>query len=179
MNGERAPIDRNTFRRLVPGAEAEVALPPEFDVDEIDAIIDRALESTRRVADQVERGRRHAVESARAGAQGSSGRSAGITEPTAVISDRELGAYASGPPPAFAPPPPVVPKWQATHVIPADGLPAWRDPNPHAPPTTNLPAHLEVRVLQEARGWAKVKSAVGRTWWVDAARLVQIRGPRR
>lgn len=147
-------------------------------MDETDAIIDRALEANRRLADKIEQARRRAIDGALGGAQGSPVGSAGITQPTAVAPEREPSGYPSGPPPAFAPPPPVVPKWEPTHVVPSSGLRAWRDPDPAAPPTTNLRPQLPVRVLRVANGWAQVKTAIGRTWWVDAARLVQIDRPR-
>lgn len=82
--------------------------------------------------------------------------------------------------PPHPPPPPPPPTltgstWEPTHVTPSGGLQAWGEPNPAVPPTTSLPPQLPVRVMREANGWAQVKSAAGRAWWVDARRLEEIR----
>jgi hypothetical protein len=178
VNGETAPPDPETW--LLEGISAfGAARPPAgFDMAEKDAIIDRAVEANRRLADEIEQARRRAIDAELGEGQGSPVRSAGITEPSSVTPERKPDDYPSGPPPPFAPPSPVLAKWEATHVVPSGGLPAWREPDPALPPTTNLPAQLPVRVMQVVTGWAQVKSAIGRTWWVDAARLEQIRGPR-
>jgi hypothetical protein len=180
MNGE-TPLDPEAFLQLALSTRGPVPpLPHGFENDESQELIDRAARANRRLAEEIEQLRKHAIESALAGAENFSDTGGETAEPAVVAPDRESAGQRAGLPPQFSVPipPPGTPKWQPTHVVPSGGIPAWRDPDPALPPTANLPAQLPVRVLQEVRGWAQVKTAIGRTWWLEASRLEPIDPPR-
>ena len=61
-----------------------------------------------------------------------------------------------------------------THVVPADGLPAWTTPDGEFPPITTLTAGLPVSVFQRQDAWARVATRDGWTGWLDGNRLVQL-----
>jgi len=61
--------------------------------------------------------------------------------------------------------------WRATHRVPADGLPAWPEPDPNAASSAQLPARLEVAVVEERGSWAHVTAENGWEGWVDGRGL--------
>ncbi|HEV3452011.1 MAG TPA: hypothetical protein VG869_12500 [Acidimicrobiia bacterium] len=63
--------------------------------------------------------------------------------------------------------------WSPTHLAPAAGLSAWRDPDPASAPTEILPPGLAVRLLERRDdGWARVACSNGWSAWVDGGALV-------
>lgn len=63
----------------------------------------------------------------------------------------------------------------ASHRIPGEGLPAWRQPDPNASPEVTIGGGLLVQVLeQHANGWAHILCDNGWSAWVDGRRLVPI-----
>ncbi len=81
-----------------------------------------------------------------------------------------------------APPRPDAPEarpvWAPTHVVPAGGLPAWREPDPAQASAAIVDADLEVQLLEQRDdGWARVACSNGWTAWVDGRRLFARRAP--
>ena len=76
------------------------------------------------------------------------------------------------PAPAPAPAPAPPPVWAATHLAPAEGLPAWAAPDPSQSPIVTLAGRLELVIAERAGDWARVVAINGWTGWVDARRLV-------
>lgn len=63
----------------------------------------------------------------------------------------------------------------ATHLVPADSLPAWEQPDPTRSPVATLDPGLDVRrVEQREDGWALVVCSNGWSAWVDGRRLVAL-----
>jgi class 3 adenylate cyclase len=63
--------------------------------------------------------------------------------------------------------------WASTHVVPAGGMWAWRDPDPASAPTATMDPGLEVRLLEQRDdGWAQVACSNGWLAWVDGRRLL-------
>ncbi|MBM3696448.1 MAG: hypothetical protein FJW79_11030, partial [Actinobacteria bacterium] len=75
---------------------------------------------------------------------------------------------ATAPLPAVAPQPAV---WQATHQVPAEGLPAWATPDPAAAPIAQLAGRVQLRIEETRGAWARVTGSNGWSGWVDARRL--------
>ena len=61
--------------------------------------------------------------------------------------------------------------FEATHVVPQGGLPAWSTPDGSQPATANLAAGTELRLVEQLGPWAHVEANNGWTGWVDTARL--------
>jgi hypothetical protein len=61
--------------------------------------------------------------------------------------------------------------WRSTHVVPSGGLSAWNEPDPDQAAATQLAAGLEVTLLEERGGWARVAAENGWEGWVDARAL--------
>jgi hypothetical protein len=61
--------------------------------------------------------------------------------------------------------------WQATHVVPANGLPAWTEPNPDQPAATQLAGGVELSITERRGEWAKVAGENGWEGWVDGREL--------
>lgn len=58
-----------------------------------------------------------------------------------------------------------------THLVPAAGLPYWDDPDAERAPDGRADPGLEVMVLEEELGWARVRFSNGWETWVDGRRL--------
>jgi hypothetical protein len=67
--------------------------------------------------------------------------------------------------------PPAERPWSASHVIPAEGLAAWRTPDPAGPVIARLDPGLPVLVTERAGDWAHVVASNGWTGWVDGRSL--------
>ena len=81
------------------------------------------------------------------------------------------------PPPPPLPPPPAPPEpWTATHLIPEGGLVARDVPNADAPELFRSQALVEVQVVETKGVWARIRTEENWTGWVDARRLVEMRG---
>jgi len=65
--------------------------------------------------------------------------------------------------------------WRATHRVPAE-ISAWAEPDPSAAPTAQLPAGLDVAVLEERGSWARVRAENGWEGWVDGRGLQPLGG---
>jgi hypothetical protein len=61
--------------------------------------------------------------------------------------------------------------WRPTHRVPADGLPAWAEPDPSAAATAQLPGQLELAVVEQRGSWAHVTAENGWEGWVDGRGL--------
>jgi hypothetical protein len=61
--------------------------------------------------------------------------------------------------------------WRPTHRVPADGLPAWADPDPSAAATAQLPGQLALAVVEQRGSWAHVTAENGWEGWVDGRGL--------
>jgi hypothetical protein len=66
--------------------------------------------------------------------------------------------------------PQAVATFAATHIVPADGMDAWAQPDGAGTPM-DLAEGLEVRVVQRAAEWARIETADGRAGWVDGRLL--------
>jgi hypothetical protein len=62
--------------------------------------------------------------------------------------------------------------WAPTHIVPAEGMPAWVEPDPAQAPVVNLAARVELRIDEQRGAWARVTGSNGWTGWVDARRLL-------
>jgi CRP-like cAMP-binding protein len=60
--------------------------------------------------------------------------------------------------------------WRATHRVPSE-LSAWAEPDPSASPIAQLPAGLDVAVVEERGSWAHVTAENGWEGWVDGRGL--------
>jgi CRP-like cAMP-binding protein len=60
--------------------------------------------------------------------------------------------------------------WRATHRVPNE-LSAWAEPDPGAAPIAQLPAGLDVSVIEERGSWARVTAENGWEGWVDGRGL--------
>ncbi|MGW7243317.1 hypothetical protein [Streptomyces sp. NPDC054804] len=65
------------------------------------------------------------------------------------------------------------PGFRPTHVVPADGMPAWEAPDP-ARPTVPLDPLLPVQLLERRGDWAHISCANGWAAWVDGRYLVTV-----
>ncbi|MGQ0803186.1 MAG: SH3 domain-containing protein [Actinomycetota bacterium] len=66
------------------------------------------------------------------------------------------------------------PPFTATHTAPAEGMDAWRAPDPSQAPDNRLDPELPVSVVEETTGWARVRCSNGWETWVDASKLVAV-----
>jgi hypothetical protein len=64
--------------------------------------------------------------------------------------------------------------WAATHRAPREGMDAWSDPDPAAPPTSALEGKVEVQVTETTGEWANVRGENGWEGWVDGRLLEQL-----
>lgn len=62
--------------------------------------------------------------------------------------------------------------YSQTHVVPADRLPAWAEPEGSGPPAANLEPGLDVMVLESRGAWAHIRCSNGWEAWVDGRRLI-------
>jgi hypothetical protein len=76
---------------------------------------------------------------------------------------------AAAPPPPPPPPQPAV--WAPTHIVPATGLDAWKEPDATAAPVAKLDATLPVQVTEQLGAWAHVVCSNGWAAWVDGRLL--------
>ena len=60
-----------------------------------------------------------------------------------------------------------------THVVPAEGLPAWAGPDGSTPAAANLDPGLDVMVIERRGEWAYIRCSNGWEAWVDGRRLVE------
>jgi hypothetical protein len=60
--------------------------------------------------------------------------------------------------------------WRPTHRVPGE-LSAWAEPDPNAAPFAQLPAGLQVAVVEERGSWARVTAENGWEGWVDGRGL--------
>ncbi|MEU2620753.1 hypothetical protein ABZ642_21900 [Streptomyces sp. NPDC007157] len=65
------------------------------------------------------------------------------------------------------------PGFRPTHVVPADGMPAWEAPDP-ARPTVPLDPLLPVQLVERRGDWAHISCANGWAAWVDGRYLVTV-----
>jgi hypothetical protein len=65
------------------------------------------------------------------------------------------------------------PGFRPTHVVPADGMPAWEAPDP-ARPTVPLDPLLPVQIEERHGDWAHISCANGWAAWVDGRYLVAV-----
>ncbi|MEU6487471.1 hypothetical protein [Streptomyces sp. NPDC046887] len=63
--------------------------------------------------------------------------------------------------------------FRPSHVVPADGLPAWEAPDP-ARPTVPLDPFLPVRLVDRVGDWGQVLCSNGWAAWVDGRLLVPV-----
>ncbi|MCK8679275.1 hypothetical protein [Streptomyces lichenis] len=63
--------------------------------------------------------------------------------------------------------------FRPSHVVPADGLPAWEAPDP-ARPTVPLDPFLPVRLVDRVGDWGQVLCSNGWAAWVDGRLLVAV-----
>ncbi|GAA2493113.1 hypothetical protein [Streptomyces gobitricini] len=63
--------------------------------------------------------------------------------------------------------------FRPSHVVPAEGLPAWEAPDPGRP-TVPLDPFLPVRLLERLGDWGRVLCANGWSAWVDGRLLVSV-----
>jgi hypothetical protein len=63
-------------------------------------------------------------------------------------------------------------EYRQTHVVPAEGLPAWAGPDGSAAPAATLDPGLDVMLLEQRADWAHVRCSNGWEAWVDVRRLV-------
>lgn len=64
--------------------------------------------------------------------------------------------------------------WAATHRAPDEGMDSWSNPDPAAPPVSELAGQAEVQVVGVAGVWARVRGQNGWEGWVDGRLLEQI-----
>ncbi|MFQ5554518.1 MAG: SH3 domain-containing protein [Acidimicrobiia bacterium] len=74
--------------------------------------------------------------------------------------------------PVPVPEPVAQPVWVATHAAPVGGLQAWAQPDPSAPVMADLPAGVELQIVQQRADWAQVRASNGWEGWVDGRRLI-------
>ncbi|WP_406859082.1 hypothetical protein ABZO31_02055 [Streptomyces sp. HUAS MG47] len=84
-----------------------------------------------------------------------------------------MGYPPDAPASSFSAPPPVLPDFRPTHVVPRDGLPAWEAPDPSLP-TDPLDAFLPVQLLDRVGDWAQILCSNGWSAWVDGRLLVGV-----
>lgn len=81
-------------------------------------------------------------------------------------------------PAATAPSPvvtaPMAAIWQATHQVPAGGLPAWAVPDPAQAQVAQLAERVQLRVEEMRGAWARVSAENGWSGWVDGRRLAAL-----
>ena len=66
----------------------------------------------------------------------------------------------------------------ATHLVPAEGMPAWAAPEPTSSPVSTLAGSLDVELLeQRSDGWALVRCSNEWTTWVDGRLLDPVERP--
>lgn len=65
------------------------------------------------------------------------------------------------------------PGFRPTHVVPADGMPAWEAPDPGRP-TVPLDPLLPVQLVERRGDWAHISCANGWAAWVDGRYLVAV-----
>jgi hypothetical protein len=63
----------------------------------------------------------------------------------------------------------------ATHVVPADGMPAWAGPDAKAEPTAQLGGGTPLVVAERVGDWARVEAENGWTGWVQGGALEERR----
>lgn len=68
---------------------------------------------------------------------------------------------------------PIAAVWSATHAVPPEGMQAWAEPDPSAPPAATLEAGSRVALRERRGGWALVESSDGWSGWVDARLLLE------
>jgi Bacterial SH3 domain len=71
------------------------------------------------------------------------------------------------------PPGPPVRGTETRHV-PAGGVSVWGDPDPSAPPITELPAGYELTVVGRRGPWMHIQSGDGLDGWVDGTQLAGV-----
>src|SRR5436305_9856885 len=59
-----------------------------------------------------------------------------------------------------------------THVVPAEGMPAWAGPDGSVAPAANLDPGLDVMLIESRGAWAYVRCSNGWEAWVDGRRLI-------
>jgi hypothetical protein len=64
--------------------------------------------------------------------------------------------------------------WQATHAVPAGGLPVWAEPDPSQPMLADLAQGTEMVLGEQRGGWVEITCSNGFRGWADAARPVAL-----
>lgn len=71
--------------------------------------------------------------------------------------------------------PPATPApWSPTHLVPADGLDAWAEPDPSLPAVAHLDPRLDVQVVDRRDAWTRIVCSNGWSGWIDGSRLEEI-----
>ncbi|MEU4065744.1 YrhB domain-containing protein [Streptomyces wedmorensis] len=83
----------------------------------------------------------------------------------------EPGPVPASPPTLAATRPP----WQPTHQVPADGMPAWAEPDPNRAPVARIDARVELQILERAGDWAHIICSNGWSAWVDGRVMEPLR----
>ena len=66
------------------------------------------------------------------------------------------------------------PAWEATHIVPSQGLRSWSSPDGGSAPIANLAGGVELQVTEWQSDWAGVRAENGWVAWVDGRQLVPI-----
>jgi hypothetical protein len=64
--------------------------------------------------------------------------------------------------------------YEATHAVPATGLPAWPVPDGSGPPAATLDPGLDIQVFERRADWAHVRCSNGWEAWIDGRDLVAL-----
>jgi hypothetical protein len=64
--------------------------------------------------------------------------------------------------------------WRPTHLVPDGGMAAWATPDPGGVPVARIDAHVELRLLERAGGWAHIVCANGWSAWVNGEALAEL-----
>jgi hypothetical protein len=68
-------------------------------------------------------------------------------------------------------------EYQATHLVPETGLPAWPIPDGTGPPAATLDPGLDIQVTETRAGWARIRCSNGWEAWIDGRNLVPLAVP--
>ena len=91
-------------------------------------------------------------------------------------SDGGIGFLSRGTATAVAEPEVEVTWDAATHLVPAEGMPAWAGPDANAAPAAQLAGGTPLVVAERVGDWARVEAENGWTGWVNSRTLEERRG---
>ena len=95
---------------------------------------------------------------------------------TGKDSDGGLGFLSRGTATAVAEPEVEITWDAATHLVPAEGMPAWAGPDANAAPAAQLAGGTPLVVAERVGDWARVEAENGWTGWVNSRTLEERRG---